>query len=281
MLTARSVILTLYDDYLFRKSNEVSIAGIIMTLTLFGFSDCAIRSAVSRIYRSGLLKVRRGCQGSYYSLTDKRHKAARKYADLSCRYKGDSWDEMWSIVTYSIPENMHKARRELRLGLGWLGYGTLSEATWISPRDLTQNVKKLARSLGIEENIYYFHVRLDKAISPDIILARCWKLSRINRTYALFIDQFRPKLDRYIGESTHGETVQSKDCFVELLNLIYEFRRLPSSPDLPREWMPEDWLRPEAETLFHKFRKLLVRRAVKYGSEVFEIDGHTGLVIEK
>jgi phenylacetic acid degradation operon negative regulatory protein len=279
MLTARSLILALYDDYLFRKSNEVSIAGMVKTLTLFGFSDCAVRSAVSRMYRSGLLKARRDSQGSHYSLTDKAHKVLREHTDLSCQHPGDNWDGIWSIVTYSIPENLYKVRRELRLGLAWLGYGTLSEATWISPRDLTQPVKDLTQSLGIKEYVYYFHVRLDKAVSPEIILTRCWNLPRINRKYAFFIDQFRPKLSGYIGIDT--ETIEPKKCLIELLNLIYEFRRLPPGPDLPRELLPEDWLRPEAETLFHEFRELLVQRVDEYSSEVFKTNGHNGLVIEK
>ena len=51
--------------------------------------------------------------------------------------------------------------------------------------------------------------------------------------------------------------------------LIDEYRRLPFfDPDLPKELLPEDWLRPQAAALFHQYHDLLDEKANEYFDSV-------------
>ena len=145
-------MLTLYGDYVLKRGGEIGIGSLVRLLGNFGLSEQAIRSAVSRMCRAGLLKVRREEQKSYYSLTENGHSLLTTGTQRIFVRKNHQWNESWHIIIYSIPERMRQARDRLRLELGWLGYGPLSEATWISPYDLTKEVEDLAEKLQIEED---------------------------------------------------------------------------------------------------------------------------------
>ena len=273
LLRSRPAILTLYGDYLLGRGGEISIASLIELLGNFGLSGQAVRSAVSRMCRGGLLKVRRTRSGSYYSLAESGYELLNRGTERIFQRKDEQWDGMWSIVTYSVPERMREARDRLRLELGWLGYGPLSEATWISPYDLTAEVEKLARRIGVREHIYAFHVRHHGDTLPSAIVSRCWDLQRIHEKYASFIEEYRPKLEHHSERLRNGETVEPSECFVERFNLIHEYRRLPFfDPDLPKELLPEGWLRPQAADLFRDYHDLLAAKANDYFDSVFNTD---------
>jgi phenylacetic acid degradation operon negative regulatory protein len=150
-------MLTLYGDYLLSRGGEIGIGGLIKLLGNLGLSQQAVRSAVSRMCRARLLKVRRVRRKSYYSLTEDGHSLLTKGAQRIFQRKNSHWDGTWNIVTYSIPEQRRQARDRLRLELNWMGYGNLSEATWISPYDLTKEVEESVKQLQIKE---YVQIRI-------------------------------------------------------------------------------------------------------------------------
>ena len=69
MISPRAAILTLYCDYLLSRGGEIWIASLIEILGNFGLSQQAVRSAVSRMCRGGLLSNNHVNSKSYYSLT--------------------------------------------------------------------------------------------------------------------------------------------------------------------------------------------------------------------
>ena len=129
MLGPRSAMLTLYGDYVRHKGGEIGIGSLIKLLGNFGLSQQSIRSAVSRMCRAGLLKVRRDGLKSYYSLTKDGFSLLNKGAQRIFERKKSSWNGIWSIVVYFIPEEKRQTRDQLRQELSWMGYGPLSTAT--------------------------------------------------------------------------------------------------------------------------------------------------------
>ena len=115
MLKPRSAILTLYADYVRQSGGEVGIGSLIELLGNFGFSEQSIRSAVSRMSRAGLLKVRRKGPKSYYSLTKDALNLLDKGVKRIFERKSNQWNSYWSIVVYSIPEKKRQARDHLRM----------------------------------------------------------------------------------------------------------------------------------------------------------------------
>lgn len=270
VLRSRPAILTLYGDYLLKRGGEISIASLIEILSNFGLSGQAVRSAVSRMCQAGFLKVKRNRKGSFYSLTENGYELLNKGTERIFRRKSGHWDGTWSIVTYSIPERLREIRDRLRVELGWLGYGALSEATWISPYDMTAEVEALAERLHARDYIYSFHVRHNGSTKPSDIVSRCWDLDKIHRRYADFILEYQPRYEKYQQRMKQGEIIEPNECFVERFNLIHEYRRLPYlDPDLPEELLPDSWLRPQAAALFTNYHDLFAARANAYFDSVF------------
>ncbi len=87
------------------------------------------------------------------------------------------------------------SRDRLRLELGWMGYGALSEATWISPYDRTREVKNLLQRLNIEEYVHIFSAKHQGSTDPSRLVSRCWDLGKIHQKYADFLTEYRPKLE--------------------------------------------------------------------------------------
>jgi phenylacetic acid degradation operon negative regulatory protein len=266
----QAAILTLYGDYLLKRGGEIGIGSLIELLGNLGLSQQAVRSAVSRMCRAGLLKVRRVGRRSYYSLTKDGHQLLTKGAKRIFERKNSNWDGSWNIVTYSIPEQRRQARDRLRLELNWMGYGALTEATWISPYDLTKEVEELGDRLKIRGCIQVFQARNQGPTDPKKMVAMGWDLNRIHQKYASFTQKYQPKLDNHLRRRRAGETIEPSECFVERFGLIHEYRKLPFfDPDLPTELLPEDWLRPKAAALFREYHNLLADKANKYFDSVF------------
>jgi phenylacetic acid degradation operon negative regulatory protein len=219
--------------------------------------------------RSGLLKANSTNRKSYYSLTSEGHNLLTEGAQRIFQRKNSHWDGNWNIVTYSIPEPMRQARDRLRLELGWMGYGALGEATWISPYDLTREVKNLLRRLNIEEYVQIFSARHQGGTDPKKIVSRCWNLDKIHQMYADFLAEYRPKLEEHRRRLQAGETIEPSECFVACFNLIHEYRKLPFfDPDLPLELLPGNWLRPQAAALFDEYHDSLTQKANEYFDSV-------------
>jgi phenylacetic acid degradation operon negative regulatory protein len=269
MFSPRAATLTLYGDYVLPRDGEIGIGSLVRLLSNFGLSEQAIRSAVSRMCRSGLLKAKRTNRKSYYSLTSEGHSLLTEGAQRIFQRKESHWDGNWNIVTYSIPESMRQARDRLRLELGWMGYGALGEATWISPYDLTREVKSLLERLNIEEYVHIFSAQHQGITEPGKIVSRCWDLGKIHQMYADFLTEYRPKLEEHLKRLEAGETIEPSECFVARFNLIHEYRKLPFfDPDLPLELLPENWLRPQAAALFDEYHGLLTEKANEYFDSV-------------
>jgi phenylacetic acid degradation operon negative regulatory protein len=116
-------------------------------------------------------------------------------------------------------------------------------------------------------------VRHSGFTEPGDIVSRCWDLDRIHQKYASFVSEYRPRFEDRAERLRRGETIEPGECFVERFNLIHEYRRLPYyDPDLPRELLPQDWLRPEAAALFRDYHDLLADRANRYLDSVLEAD---------
>ncbi|MFC1932808.1 PaaX family transcriptional regulator C-terminal domain-containing protein [Chloroflexota bacterium] len=269
MFRPRSAMLTLYGDYARHREGEIGIGSLIKLLSNFGLSEQSIRSAVSRMCRANLFKVRHNGMRSYYSLTKAGFGLLDKGAQRIFERKRGNWDYVWSIVVYFIPEEKRKARDRLRQELSWMGYGPLSMATWISPHDLSKEVEELAEQLQIKEYVQVFQAKHQGFTDPKKIISRCWPLSRIHKRYASLIAEYHPKLEDYLRRLQDGKTIEPSWCFVERFKLVHEYRKLPFfDPDLPEELLPKNWLRSQAGALFYEYYDLLAEKANEYFESV-------------
>lgn len=271
MFRPRAAMLTLFGDYVLRRKGEIGIGSLIRLMGNFGLSEQSIRSAVSRMCRAGLFKVRHQGLKSYYSLTEEGFALLERGEQRIFGRRSNEWNGVWSIVVYFIPEEKREARDRLRQELSWIGYGPLSTATWISPHSLVKEVERLAEQLKIKKYVQFFQAEHQGFTNPQNIISRCWDLKRIHEKYAELIAEYRPKLEEHRKRLQDGESIEPSECFVERFKLIHEYRRLPFfDPDLPEELLPKNWLRSEAGALFSEYHDLLAEKANEYFNSVFK-----------
>ncbi len=264
-------MLTLYGDYVRYRGMEIGIGSLIKLLGNFDLSEQSIRSAVSRMCRAGLLKVRHNGTRSYYSLTEEGMGLLEEGERRIFERKSSGWNGYWSVVVYFIPEEKREARDRLRQELTWLGYGPLSTATWISPHDLSKEVEALAKKLKIKEYVQVFQAKHLGFSNPKTIISRCWDLDRIHKRYANFIAEHRTKLEEHRERINNGENIDPSEFFTERFKLIHEYRRLPYfDPDLPEELLPDNWLRSQASAMFYEYHDMLAEKANDYFDSVLK-----------
>ena len=270
MSTSQDMIFTLYGDYIRHRGGGAWTGSLIELLGLFGLSEQAVRSTLSRMSRNGWLESRRAGRHSFYSLTPKCLALLEEGAQRIFQPRQDPWDGRWHLLTYSIPESKRHLRRKLRRRLSWLGFGALHQATWISPRDLRAQVEQVVDALQIRPYAEYFAAEHRGFASGEEIVARCWSLTELNDYYAAFIARYGPPFQEYEDQLEAGKGPEPRECFVQRFMLIHEYRSSPYvDPNLPPELLPDDWLGEEATRLFQQFYDLLIEKAESYVDSVF------------
>ena len=258
-------MLTLYGDYVRHRGGEIGIGSLINLLSNFDLSENSIRSAVSRMCRAGILKVRRNKSRSYYSLSDEGLALMNKGERRIFERKRIKWDGLWNLVVYYIPEENREARDRLRRELAWMGFGPLATATWISPHNLTEEVMELAEKLKISSYLQVFQTSSSNSNDQADIVSRCWDLPKIYSRYDAFMKEYGKRMNKYQERIVNGEDIDSSEYFVDRFKLMDDYRRLPYlDPDLPEELLPENWLRAEAMDLFDKYHAVLTEKANQY-----------------
>ncbi len=262
MSNSQDIIFTLYGDYIRHRGGEASTGSLIELLGLFGLSGQAVRSTLSRMSQKGWLESRKIGRHSFYSQTPRFLELLEDGAQRIFQPRRDPWDGQWHLLIYTIPESKRDLRRRLRERLLWLGFGSLNQATWISPRDLRTEVEQIVDTLKVRPYVECFTAKHHGFTSDEEIVARCWNLERLNEYYSTFIDRYDPPFQKYQAQLRAGNSLNPQECFVQRFMLIHEFRFSPYvDPNLPLELLPDDWLGERATQLFQQYHNLLDKKA--------------------
>jgi phenylacetic acid degradation operon negative regulatory protein len=269
MSQSQNMIFTLYGDYIRYRGGEAWTSSLIELLSLFGLSDQAVRSTLSRMSHKGWLKSRRVGKYSFYSLTPKSHALLEEGARRIFQPRSDPWDGQWYLLIYTIPESKRHLRRRLRRRLRWLGFGALNKSTWISPRDMLAEVEKIATKLRVRPYVEFFAAEHRGFANGAAIVARCWDLERLNDYYADLIHRYDPLFEESRAQLAAGDGLEPKACFVQRFMLVHDYRSSPYvDPNLPLELLPDHWLGERASQLFRQYHDLLTEQAEAYVDSV-------------
>ncbi len=274
----QSMVFTLFGDYVRHRGGDAWVGTIIRVGAVFGLSEQAIRSALSRMARRGWLSVRRFRNRSYYCLTDRSIKILAEGDRRIFEYPREDWDGTWWVLTYSIPERTRELRDRLRKELTWLGYGLLGSATWISPRNHADILERVVDELGVRGMVELFRGPHLGFSTTDELVDRCWDLRSINQKYAEFIQVYKPKLEELQGRIARRETIPDEEAFRERFLIVHVYRKFPFiDPQLPDALLPEGWLGREAMAIFRSYRDILSEPANRFFDSIYE--GSHSLVV--
>jgi phenylacetic acid degradation operon negative regulatory protein len=260
----RHLIVTIYGLYARSDGGWLSIAALIRLLADLGVDEPAVRSAISRLKRRGILVARRQDGAAGYQLSDSALAILREGDARIFRRHRATLADGWLLAVFSVPEAERHRRHVLRSELARLGFGMVAQGVWIVPAHPQDATAEILSRLGLDSYADLFHAEHLAFGDPADKIRRWWDLDELELRYQAFIQAYEPALRRWEGSASGG-----RDAFADYVRALTDWRRLPyADPGLPAELLPADWIGLRAGEMFFTLRSLLESPARDYVGQV-------------
>ncbi len=313
-MRARSMLFTLFGDYIRHYGGTVWVGSLIALMAQFGFTAPAVRAAVSRMTRQGWLRSMRAGRASYYALSPRGQARIEEAAERIFKLHPGRWDGLWRLLVVSSAAPDPARRAALRRELGWMGFAPISRGVYVSPNDLLDRCAALAERYGPAGQMETWTARHTGPRSDAALAARYWDLQAIDQAYAEFVRVWKPRLDerrkadasgRALDDAAASDELDSRasgptgvsqnatprddhaggddaTAFAEKTRLIHAFRKfLFTDPGLPQELLPARWNGLEAGAVFSGYYHLLAEGALRFFEQHYRpAPGHEADVAE-
>lgn len=261
----RALIVTVYGLYAREVGGWLSVSTLIRLMAELGVDEPAVRSAISRLKRRGLLEPERRNRLAGYALSSAGREVLVEGDQRIFQHRAASLADGWLLAVFSVPESERQRRHTLRSRLTWLGFGTAAPGVWVAPAHLYQATRATLERYGLDRYVNLFRADyLAFGKLPEQI-GTWWDLTGLQRLYGDFIAGQRPVLLKWrarveagLGDpSDHGA-----EAFADWVRALTAWRRLPYlDPGLPIEVLPPDWKGAAAAQLFHDLQDMLSESA--------------------
>ena len=252
----QDLVMTFLGAYVVPHDRVVWSGGLVTLLGDFGFSTGASRVALARmVRRGGLERLRNGRLVSYRPTP--RTIALLEEGDRRIFSLGREPHraELWTALWHAIPEERRLERARLARRLRFLGFGSVQDGMWISPRDREGEVVAVLDSLGVAGYAGVMVGRPAAALDFRALVSRAWDLGALDERYRAFIAEFS---SAHAAEDEH-------EAFRLRTRMVHVFRRFPAlDPELPDELMHAPAHRADAVALFHRLYKALAPTAQRH-----------------
>ncbi len=246
-IQARPAIVSLFGGWLVFMDNWIAIADLVSVLEPLGLKGPAIRAAVGRLKKSGLLSAntREGVAG--YSASDKlRTILDEGEARIFTSEVPASLEDGWVLAVFSVPETQRDQRRQLRNRLISLGFGPIASGVFLAPSRVGEDARQLIERDNLSGFVHLF--RADYLGFDSIVgLARsAWDFDELGSAYRRFVLWNGPAI-----EQVNQATDRDKAAFVACIRALEDWRPLPyRDPGLPDELQTSSHERAAARDLF-------------------------------
>ena len=288
----RHLIITVYGLYARADGGWLSVAALIRLLADLGVDEPAVRSAISRLKRRGILQARRHEGSAGYQLSPEALAILREGDARIFRQRRASKADGWVLAVFSVPESQRHRRHVLRSELTRLGFGMVAPGVWIVPAHPQDTTAETLRRLQLDSYADLFHA--DHLAFGDLTgkIRRWWDLDSLERLYESFIRTHEPVLRRWQrdgrarpggeqagpagepagpageqGGAAGGQAgpAEEREAFADYVRVLTDWRRLPYlDPGLPAELLPDGWIGIRAAEVFFTLRSLLEEPARAY-----------------
>jgi phenylacetic acid degradation operon negative regulatory protein len=263
----RHLIVTVYGLYARSGGGWLSVAALIRLLADLGVDEPAVRSAISRLKRRGMLEARRQDGAAGYQLSAGALDILREGDARIFRRHRATLADGWLLAVFSVPESQRDRRHVLRSELTRLGFGMVAPGVWIVPAHPQDATAETLRRLGLDSYADLFRADHLAFGDPAAKIRRWWDLDELERRYQAFIQAHEPALRRW--EASGVGSAGGREAFADYVRALTDWRRLPySDPGLPAELLPPDWIGLRAAEAFFTLRSLLEEPARAYVRQV-------------
>ena len=232
------------------------VALLVRLLAELDVDETAVRSAISRLKRRGLLVSSRRGGAAGYALTDAAvailtEGDARIFAPIEPRLA-----DGWLLAVFSVPESERAKRHVLRTQLAALGFGACASGVWVAPAHRLDLTRASLERHDLAAYVDLWHAAY--LAFGDIVehAATWWDLGGVRAAYQEFL----------AGDATdQADPIDPGAVFAAWVRVLTAWRRLPYlDPGLPVELLPADWPAPAARALFGAARDRLAAPAHEF-----------------
>jgi phenylacetic acid degradation operon negative regulatory protein len=257
----RHLIVTVYGLYARSGGGWLSVAALIRLLAELGVDEPAVRSAISRLKRRGILEARRQGGAAGYQLSAEALAILREGDARIFRRRRAALADGWLLAVFSVPEAERHRRHVLRSELTRLGFGMVAPGVWIVPAHPDDATAETLRRLGLDAYADLFHADHLAFGDPAAKIRRWWDLDDLERRYEAFIRAYEPSLPRLERNGPRS----GEEAFAHYVRVLTDWRQLPYlDPGLPAELLPAGWAGLRAAEEFFTLRALLEEPARAY-----------------
>ena len=257
----RHLIITVYGLYARHDGGWLSVATLIRLLADLGIDEPAVRSAISRLKRRGILQSRRHDGAAGYQLSAEALAILREGDARIFRRGRATPADGWVLAVFSVPESERHRRHVLRSELTRLGFGMVAPGVWIVPAHPQDTTAETLRRLELDAYADLF--RADHLAFGDVAakVRDWWDLDRLDELYTTFLDEHGPALRRW----QRSEPAAGAEAFADYVRVLTGWRRMPYlDPGLPAEFLPAGWSGIRAAELFFELHARLETPARAY-----------------
>lgn len=240
----------------------ISVGRLIELMAQVGVEPQAVRSAISRLKKRGILvgERREGVAG--YALSEYGASVLAE-GDRRIFRREEPQEADWVLAVFSVPESERDKRHALRSRLSWLGFATIASGTWIAPAHVAEDTRMVLARDGLDRFVELFHA--DHLGFGDVValVGQWWDLSGIDARYREFIDNCHPLMSCW--ESRPRPVEHAAEAFADYVRVLTTWRQLPYlDPGLPPTLLPAEWSGAAAASLFDAVQSLLEGPAHHY-----------------
>ncbi len=262
----KSLILDVYGRYSAQFAGWIAVGDLVRMMELLDVDEQAVRSAVSRMTRRGLLEPEvRGRVRGYRTTAQADELLADGDRRIYASMQPASLADGWVLVSFSMPESDRNKRHVLRSKLTWHGMGNLSSGLWIGPARILDEVTETLVAEGFAEYADIFGAHYEGLGNVADLVRHSWDLDALAASYHEFLDDQQPVSAQLGGRRPDDDSL----AFALYTRALHEWRKFPYlDPGLPSELLPNDWPGGPAAELFAELRALLEPQAFEFAASV-------------
>jgi len=251
----RSLLMTFFGAFLRRLGGWIAVADLVALMGDLDLDEQAVRSAVSRLKRRGVIAPEPVDGAAGYRLTPN-GEAILEAGDARIFGRENGAAPVWLLVVFSIPEERRALRHRLRARLQWLGLGTVAAGVWIAPAHAEAEVRRAIDDLYLSGHVDLFR---GDHLGDAAAVAAWWDLDAIAAEYRAYVGAWEPTL------RTGGGRPAGAGAFAGHVRQLDTWRRIPfHDPGLPVAVLPADWPGAHAWDVFHALDRRLSRPALRH-----------------